>query len=156
MKMEDESVNLYPFIPPAFALYLLLISKFQEGYVKSNITDDKAQTYALDAIARLEFFNGFFAALVAVFVTYSTSKAFGLMTITAIVLVALFIPLLFVVIGQKAGDMHAKRPKLANLRYSTITRTFLVVVNLILIGAIYADQQATRPTPAPPPAKTAT
>src|SRR5438045_8131937 len=99
-------MNLYPYIPPLFALFLLLIAKLQENYITSNITDAQTQNFALDAIARLEFFNGGFAALVTVFVTYSVSKAFGLMTITSLILLLMFIPMLLVVMAQKVGDLH--------------------------------------------------
>jgi len=151
-------VNLYPYIPPAFALFLLLIATFQDGYITSNIDDEKTQNIALDAIARLEFFNGWFAALITVFVIYSTSKAFGLMTGTALVLVVLFVPMMFIVLARKPGDVHGQRAaKKVNLRLSTAIRIFLIIVNIILIGAIYADQHAGTILPNPQkPANTQT
>ena len=104
-------------------------------YLHSDL-DSPSTEYAIDAIRRLEFFNGFFAVLIEVFVAFSSTANYRGVTITAVILVVAFLPMMFWVLSKKPPRLAAGVSKRLKVENRTIVTIFLIFVHVVLIGAI--------------------
>lgn len=144
MKPPGE-FSWYPYIPPLFALYLMGMSYFSSLYAKRLIASDNARAVAEDWAARIGAINGMVSSLVSLYSIFETSKSFGLLTLCAIVLTALFVPMLWWLVSLAQGELYLLRvpTPFGNFFGNHIVAAILVVVNMLLMLAIFLNQQST-------------
>lgn len=138
-------MSLYPYIPPLFAIYLILISSLVSGYAKSLIADNVQRNIALDWETRIGAINAMVSSLVTLYSIFETSQSYKWLTITSIALIFIFVPTLFWIFSHKAGQLASLRTHRGRILHSKMCATIIIIVNLLLIGAIFVNQQATTP-----------
>ncbi len=128
-----------------------------EKAISQSIPTTKTLAYWRDLIthitidwsARLSFFNSMFAAWVSSFSIWSKTGSFGWSVLTGILLLLIFIPMMWWIMGHKPGELvdtkHSRR-LLGEIPNAKICSYILIVVNLILIGAIAVSQLIAKPT----------
>lgn len=126
------------------------MSNVFSGYLKNTITNfvagkaalednqDFIQNVALDWADRLDFVTAMVVALVSVFSIYAKQKNFDLAVLTFVVLLAIFIPMMFWILGHDPGDLEAIKYR-RKFTHAAMCRIILVGVNLVLLVAIYIN-----------------
>ncbi len=161
MSWPDYSLQ---FLPPAFAIYLILVSKLAgrmitnriSSFVASNHSDELKlklpviQNFVLSGILQIVFFNSVFAAMVSVLVILR--KDSHLAAWAVLFMVGIFIPFIYSLSALNPDDLASKRFRLVGIRtmkYAFGCKLMLVVVNLILCVAIWwsSQQHTTQVTP---------
>ena len=149
----------YPYLPPVFAVYLIGMSYFSSLYAKRLIESRNVRDVAEDWAARIGFINVMISSLASLYSIFETSQSYASLTLSSIILFALFFPMLFWVIIQGPGDLYRGRVRtwLGNIFRKDIIAMTLVLINLVLIGAIFFNQKnSPRATAAPAAQPTAT
>jgi hypothetical protein len=141
-------MTFYPYLSPLFSIYLILMSYFLEGYAKSLMPDLVKRNLALDWETRVGSINAMVSSLISLYSIFETSKSYGLLTGTSVALICVFVPTLFWIISNKPGQLASQRMRLFKISRRAACLIILCVVNLLLIGAIWANQQH---TPTDPP-----
>jgi len=136
-------MNLYPYLPPAFAIYVLAVSAFTGMYARNLITDNVQRNIARDWEIRVGAITSMLSSLVALYSIFETSKSYAWLVGTSLVLVCVFLPLLFWIISNKAGHLESVVTRRFSMRRSTLCAILLVLINLVLIWAIYENQRLT-------------
>jgi hypothetical protein len=110
---------------------------------------DLITNITIDWSARLSFFNSMFAAWVSSFSIWSKTGSFGWSVLTGVLLLLIFIPMMWWIMGHKPGELvdtkHSRR-LFGEVPNAKICSYILIVVNLILIGAIAVSQLIIKPT----------
>lgn len=132
-------------------MYLILMSNVFSGYLKNLVATFVAgktplennqefiQNVALDWADRLDFVTAMVVALVSVFSIYAKQKNFEWAVGTFIILLAIFIPMMFWILGHDPGDLEAIKYRHLKITHAAMSRIILVVVNLVLLVAIYVN-----------------
>lgn len=134
-------------------MYLILMSNVFSGYLKNIIgsflagkkpledNQEFIKNVALDWADRLDFVTAMVVALVSVFSIYAKQKNFDLAVGTFIFLLALFIPMMFWILGHDPGDLEAIKYRRFKITHAAMSRIILIIVNLVLLIAIYVNNR---------------
>jgi len=143
------------YLPPLLSIYLILVSGSAKGYFRNRLTaflaadeflkqrETLIRSVALDWSSRLGFFNAMFTAMVSVFSIYSESKSYEWAVGTFLVLLLVFIPTFWWIMGQEPDEIAARKMARINISPARFCSLILVVINLILIGAIAGAHRLT-------------
>jgi len=145
-------MNRFAYLPPLLSMYLLLVSGTSTFYFKSKLNQfverkpklsshkDVIEHVALDWSARLSFFNSMFTAMVSAISIFSTTKDFVASAATLLILLAIFIPMGWVIHGYEIHELSSVISKRFHLRPATWCKLILWIVNFALLIAIYYSQ----------------
>ena len=148
-------MNWYEYLPAVISIYLIVISRFSSRYLRNSVDRllslDSVlsshsyfiQNVALDWANRLGFITSMCISLISVFAIYANTQNYGYAVGTFIVLLIIFIPMLFWVLSFLPGDLVASRVGRTNITPETVCNSTLVLVNVVLIAAIYITQATT-------------
>jgi len=138
-------MTFYPYLPNLFAIYLIAVSKFTELYAVQLIPDKHQRNIAVDWEIRLSSISAVISSLISLYSVFETSQSFVWLTATSVILVMIFVPLLFWIISHKAGHLASEVTGLGHLRHGSVCGIVLVIVNVLIIAAIYINQRLTIP-----------
>jgi len=100
---------------------------------------------AVDWATRLNFINSMFAALFSVFSIYSSTNSIQWLVGTSGALLAIFALMLFWVFKFDIDELVSVKTGVFNWTPATTCKMILILVNLILIAAIYVAQRRATP-----------
>ena len=129
-------MNFYPFLPPLFAIYLILVSSFTDKYARSLIADSVQRNIARDWESRIGFITSMISSLVGLYSVFETSQSFRWLTAMSLLLISIFVPMLFWIISHKAGQLSSVRTRRGHLLHTTVCAIVLIMVNIALVVAI--------------------
>ncbi|HEX6746601.1 MAG TPA: hypothetical protein VF092_04840 [Longimicrobium sp.] len=152
MRWNWSTVNWFGFLPPLLSIYLLLVSGFTKRFLATRIQTfvareegltnkkDVIRNVAAGWASLLGFFNALFAALLAPISIYSTSRSFGWLAATLILIVFTFIPMFWWVQSFDLDELQTGAT-LFGWSPATLCKIVLIIVNLVLLAAIGINQQ---------------
>lgn len=152
-------MNWYEYLPSIISIYLVLISNLSSEYLRTLVNhtivsdpslDDSRElitNIALDWADRLGFINFIGVTFISVFSIYANTKSYPLAVGTFIVLWVIFIPVLLWIISHPAGDLHGTRLRRYNIKPADMCSIILVLMNIILIIAIFISQRSKTSSP---------
>jgi hypothetical protein len=149
--IDWAKVNWFAFFPPAFAIYLALIGLLMKVYLASRVNIAVGRSKPLQPYesflfnlasgwaTQLSFINAMFAALISAMSIWSASKSYAGVSITILLLVMIFVPIMWVLFTHEPDEIVAKSGKFGTP--AQFCRWLLIAVNLGLIVAIFIAQQ---------------
>jgi hypothetical protein len=153
MSLPDR---FYLYLPPLFAIYLILVSGLAGRLVTSKIkafveslSDEEAkrkvdliQNLVLSGAAQISFLNSMFAAIVSAIVYPLGQNNYRVAIFAPLLILILFIPLMLWILSIAPDELAAKRFALIPVRYALGCKIVLVSVNLFLCFAIWLSGRA--------------
>jgi hypothetical protein len=153
--VDWNKTNWFAFLPPLFAIYLVLISSLFKGYLTKQVkhaadrdTKEGIRTHetfirnvALGWAAQLGFVNAVIASFFSAISIWSASKNSAGTAVTLIVLLAIFTPMLWFVFTHEPDQLVSNTNRWPRTKPNTILKIVLVAVNVVLIFAIGWSQQ---------------
>src|SRR5689334_23128771 len=149
-------MNWYLLLPPAFSIYLVLISRLFQGWLRELVSnsvfgqkplDTKrslVENIAEDWSDRVGFVNSMIVSLVTIFSIYSDTRSEGWAVATLVLLLAVFVPVFIWIVSHQIGELPATYTMHFNITHSWICRIILIAVNLVLLVSLLIA-----PSPAP-------
>jgi len=142
---------LLQFLPPAFAIYLILVSGLAGRLVANRIkvfvestADDEikkkvqlVQNLVLSGATQLSFLNSMFAAIVSATVYPLGRNSYRIAILAPLVILLILIPLMLWILSLAPDELSAKRFAGLPISYALGCKIVLVTVNLILFLAIW-------------------
>lgn len=147
----------FAYLAPLFAIYLIAISHLTQDYLRktvatalnTDVTLKERVKYitniALSWEAKLTFVNSMLAGLVAVWATFTSPSDVGWCIGISFLLLLLFVPGAWWIFSLKPDELTSSRFRKINLTYDKATAAALILVNILLIGAIYVHQLGSPP-----------
>jgi len=146
---------LIQFLPPVFAIYLILVSGLAGRLVTSRIksfvekkADDEVknkvlliQNLVLSGATQISFLNSMFAAIVSATVYPLGRNSYRIAIFAPLAILLIFIPLMLWILSIDPDELAAKRFAGLPIRYALGCKIVLVIVNLILCVAIWLSNR---------------
>ncbi len=143
------------FLPPVFAIYLILISGLSGRLVANKIKsfvesrDDEElkkkveliQHLVLSGAAQLSFLNSMFAAIVSATVYPLGRNSYRVAILAPLTILLILIPLMLWILSLDPDELSARRFAGLPIRYALGSKIVLVLVNLILCLAIWLSNR---------------
>src|SRR5207248_936575 len=99
-----------------------LVTNFVAGKTPLEDYQEFIQNVALDWADRLDFVTAMFVALVSVFSIYAKQKNFEGAVETVLILLAIFIPMMFWILGHDPGDLEAIKYRHLKITHAALSR----------------------------------
>jgi hypothetical protein len=143
---------LLQFLPPVFAIYLVLTSKLAGKLITNRIKSfisinpskelkDKMsliQNFVLSGILQIILFNSIFAAMVAILVILRNNHYLAFLAILLILVI--LIAFIYLILALDPDDLANKKFQLVGswtMKYASACKIVLLIVNMILCVAIW-------------------
>ncbi len=143
------------FLPPAFAIYLILVSGLSGRLVAKRVkafvegmTDEEVkkkveliQNLVLSGATQLSFLNSMFAAIVSATVYPLGRNSYRVAFLAPLVILLILIPLMLWILSLDPDELSARRFAGLPVSYALGCKIILVIVNLILCVAIWLSNR---------------
>jgi hypothetical protein len=143
------------FLPPVFAIYLILVSGLAGRLVANrikNFVESKSdeeikkkvqliQNLVLSGATQLSFLNSMFAAIVSATVYPLGRNSYRIAILAPLVILLILIPLMLWTLSLNPDELSATRFAGLRIRYALGCKIVLVIVNLILCVAIWLSNR---------------
>jgi hypothetical protein len=151
--VDWSKVNWFAFFPPLFSIYLLFISGLIRGYLRGQVRraadrgavtghEDFVRNVASGWATQLGFINAMLASLVSTISVWSASRSFEGVTLTIILLLLIFAPMLWYIFSHEPDQIESiKFGWRGKFTPAKVCKIVLLLVNVGLVGAIATSQQ---------------
>jgi hypothetical protein len=151
--VDWSKVNWFAFFPPLFSIYLLFISGLIRGYLRGQVRraadrgavtghEDFVRNVASGWATQPGFINAMLASLVSTISVWSASRSFEGVTLTIILLLLIFAPMLWYIFSHEPDQIESiKFGWRGKFTPAKVCKIVLLLVNVGLVGAIATSQQ---------------
>ncbi len=148
-------MNIILFLPPLISIFLLCTSFFPKNYLVRTVktyvsTKDHLKKHekvirfvALSWAAKLGYFNSMIMALFSSFSIWSSTGDYTYCIGTIVILIMIFIPMTWWIMSHEPDELASTVTKRYHLTHDAICSIILLLVNILLIVAIYLSQKLT-------------
>lgn len=145
-------MNYLLFLPPLFSIYLISTSVFPKKYLVNTVktfTNNKSDLkgcekvirfVALSWAAKLNFIHSMIMTFFSSYSIWSATKNLNYLIITNVILFVIFLPMFWWIMGHDPDELASRVTKKGHFTHDTVCSVVLIIVNLILLIAIYLSQ----------------
>lgn len=144
---------VFPYFPPAFAIYLLWISDLGKAHLDNEVkladkvipkqpTRDFVRNLAAGWSSKVGFFNASFASLFSALSVFSSTQSYGWLGVTVAVLLVVMIPMHLKLWGIHLDQVEASKITYLRLDLSPgrWCKVVLTLLNVLLLVAVLVNQ----------------
>lgn len=149
--VDWNKVNVFAFFPPLFSILVLLAGlgktylrrQIQHAAERGAIVSDSifVENIALGWAVHVSFINAMIASFFSSISVWSPSRSFMGLTLTAAFLALIFMPMLWYLFSHEPDQIVSEPLRGTPYTVAFVCKIVLVLVNFILVGIIFWNQQ---------------